>query len=35
MNIPVIFEEEELTVEVTIDGNLENVLIRKIPSCVW
>lgn len=35
MICPILFEEEEITVEVSVDGELENVLVKKVPSCIW
>jgi len=32
---PVWYEEEELTVEISVNGELENVLVKKMPCCIW
>jgi len=35
MNAPIMYEEEELVVELTIDGELKNILVKKLPCCIW
>ncbi|MDN5323856.1 MAG: hypothetical protein PWQ67_2310 [Clostridia bacterium] len=35
MNAPILYEEEEIVVEVSVDGELENVLVKKVPCCIW
>ena len=29
------FNDEEIAVEVNVEGDLENVLIKRLPSCAW
>lgn len=35
MNAPILYEEEEIVVVLSVDGELENVLVKKAPSCAW